>query len=110
MSKIKINHIENATITWVKSAEIDTELLAKCDPPFTGDDVFDDVVEFLTDIECIETFCEENEDVLGVDAANQISNMILLQDKNEVYNTSDFSDDVFEDGEDDINAFEVGKL
>ena len=107
MSKIKINHFENATISWVKSVELDTEILSKCEPSFDGDTA-EEFISFMDEVD-IQDFCDNNEEILGSDLVEKIIQMSTLEDKVQVYDSSDNgSDETFEDGEDDLYAFEVG--
>ena len=107
MSKIKINHFENATISYVKSVELDTELLAKCEPSFDGKTA-EDFISFMDEVD-IQKFCDENEEILGSDLVTKMIKMSTLEDKVQVYDTSDdWCDESYSDGEDDLYAFEVG--
>jgi len=107
MSKIKINHFEDATISWVKSVELDTEILSTCEPPFHGESA-DDFISFMDDVD-MQEFCDNNEEILGSDLVEKIIQMSTLEDKVQVYDTSDdWCDDSYSDGEDDLYAFDVG--
>ena len=107
MSKIKINHFENVTISYIKSVELDTEILSKCEPSFNGE-TFDELMDFLHDVE-MEEFTEDSKEILGKKIADQLYNMYNLNEKIVVYDSSNkFCDDSFEDGEEDLYAFEIG--
>ena len=107
MSRIKLNHWEDRTVSDLMSIELETDLLANCKPPYTGESVAD-LIDYLYSLDNYEEFTEVNKDILGEELEITLYDFLTFSDPaREYYDSSDNGADTsITSGEDDESAFD----
>lgn len=79
--EIELRKLEAYTVVEsTKPVKVDIEVFRSCVPPFIGTTT-EEFFEYFTNIEYLEDFLDENEDILGEELSNSLYSMEYMEER-----------------------------